>query len=331
MSNRLYCTLTEVIHDLGLIGNEPGLIDRIAQASAYIDRHIGNFIPFTATRYYQGNGQNDLNIDFLLGLTSLTWDTTTLTNNIDFLLQPLNRHWDNGPYSSIEKLYGSWGSDLHTVTIAGRWGLYEETSALAVTVTQADTSGTALAVANGSSISPGMNLLIGTEQEAVTDYGALTTATSKIDMALDMDNEDELITVDNGAEFFEGETIRVGSEDMFIRRITANVLDVSRGWNSTAKAAHLNNDSIYIYRTFTVVRGANGTTAALHSGAVVYRYITPWDVNWLCRQIAGLMRMKAKAGFAGKTGNVEMGETFYTNEFPDQIKKIQQNYRVVRL
>jgi hypothetical protein len=86
-----------------------------------------------------------------------------------------------------------------------------------------------------------------------------------------------------------------------------------------------------VYRTVTATRAVNGTTAAAHSTAAASRYIPPADVNWLCRQMAGLMHKKAQSGFSGKVGNAELGETFYYNEFPGQIKEIQKNYRVVQL
>jgi hypothetical protein len=80
-----------------------------------------------------------------------------------------------------------------------------------------------------------------------------------------------------------------------------------------------------------VERGVNGTTVAAHTDKPLYRYIPPEDVNWLCRQIAGLMHMKAKSNFAGKTGSAETGETFYFNEFPNQVKEIAKNYRITQL
>jgi len=77
-----------------------------------------------------------------------------------------------------------------------------------------------------------------------------------------------------------------------------------------------------------VRRGVNGTTAAAHSTAAIYRYEVPESVNYLCRQIAGLMRAKAETGWSGKSGNAETGETFYFNEFPKQIRDIQENFSV---
>jgi len=70
----------------------------------------------------------------------------------------------------------------------------------------------------------------------------------------------------------------------------------------------------------------NGTVAAAHTSAAVSRFVIPEDVNWLCREVAGLMRMKAKVNFAAKSGNAELGEAFYFNEFPKQIETIKRNY-----
>jgi len=86
-------------------------------------------------------------------------------------------------------------------------------------------------------------------------------------------------------------------------------------------------------KTYKVVRGVNGTTPAAHvSTKTIYRYIPPYDVNWLCRELAGLAYMKARSNFAGKTGNAEIGEVFYHNEFPsDPIKQLKLNYRIVSL
>jgi hypothetical protein len=78
---------------------------------------------------------------------------------------------------------------------------------------------------------------------------------------------------------------------------------------------------------YTVKRGVNGTTAAAHSAKALDKYILPYDVNYLARQISSLMYMKAQAKYAGKTGNVEVGEVFYHDEFPrNVIKQIRSTY-----
>lgn len=86
-------------------------------------------------------------------------------------------------------------------------------------------------------------------------------------------------------------------------------------------------------KVFVVQRGVNGTTAATHSDSLsISRYVVPADVNWLCKQMAGLMLKKTQSQYAGKVGNDALGEVFYTNEFPTEpIKQIKKAYRIVVL
>jgi hypothetical protein len=321
-----YCTLAQLVEDLKLNGDEPQLFSRIQAASRFIQRRFGNFIPITGAKTYGVRMLHaDVQIDPCLAVTAITNDGTAVT---DYVMKPDNRHWDNGPYTRIYSESVGWDED--DIDVTGRWGKYEETEAVAVSaITQATASETTLVVSNGSLISQGMALLIGSEQELVTGYGAVTLATSQLNGAIAA--ADEEITVDNGAEFKEGEVILLSTEDVYIRKIRGNVLVCARGYNGTTKASHLTDLAISVYRTYAVTRGANGTTAAIHTTAAVSKYVVPDDINWLCRQIAGLMRMKAASGFAGKVGNAELGETTYYKEFPTEIKDIERNYRIVQL
>lgn len=334
-----YCTVEELIGDLGLTGDEAMLLSRIRAASKHILNTIGNFVPIGDTRTFLAGPSQTLPVFPLLAATTVT-DYQTVIAASGYRLSPLNRLWLNGPYQWIEKAaaYNErvWPDldsglcwDVNGSTIAGKWGLYEELADLGTTVSQL-ISATTLAVSNGSLVSPGMVLLIESEQEMVTagngGPGSAdgTLATSLVNGTITAD--EEMVTVDNGSEFHAGEVLRVEFEDMKIRRIAGNVLLCGRGWNGTTKAPHTDNSAVYVYRTFTVSRGMNGTTAAAHTSAAVSRYVIPEDVNWLCREVAGLMRMKAKVNFAAKSGSAELGEAFYFNEFPRQIETIKRNY-----
>lgn len=323
MRAQFFCSLQELVDDIRLNGIEPGLFSYIQAASAYIARKLGDFIPVTETRTFGENDNSDLLVDPLLAVTSITNEAATIS---DYTLYPMNRHWPSGPYSRIHQ-DGVWSDD--DVDIAGRWGMFEDTEALGVNITQATSSETTLVSTDGSKLSPGMVVIIESEQELVSGFGALTTATSQLNGATTASAAD--VTVDNGAEFFAGEIIRVGTEDMHIDVISGNVLTVKRGYNGTVPASHLTDTAIYVYRTFTVTRGVNGTTAAAHSNKAVSRCSIPADVNWLCRQIAGLMRAKARSEFIGRTGNSMAGVTDWFNEFPDQVKEIKANYRILSI
>jgi hypothetical protein len=321
---QIYCTVQDVINDMGLAGEDSQLYERVRMASDFIRRRIGFFIPITETRHFGVERDGDLLTTALLAVTSISNNGVTVS---DYDLHPVNRMWGNGPYVRIEQA-SAWADD-DDVEIAGRWGLYEETEAMAVSAVTQLLADTTLVVSNGSKVSPGMVVLVEAEQELVTGWSTATAATSKLNGALGADAEE--VTVDNGAEFNAGEVIQVSTEDLYIRMIRGNVLVTKRGWNGTTRASHSDDSGITVSRTATVMRGVNGTTAAAHTSKAPSRYVVPWDVNWLVRQIAGLMRMKALSGFAGKTGNAELGETFYFNEFPSQIKQIERLYRIVEL
>lgn len=324
MNAQIYCTEDEVIADLRLPGSEPGLFSRVQAASRFLERRLGKFLPMTAARTFLPSYRASLGIDPLLAVTSVEHGSVTLVSS-DYALHPYGRFWENGPYTRIENLDGAWTEE---VVITGRWGVYEETKSLGMSVSLTD-SATTLAVSNGALVSPGMTLLVGTEQVLVSGWSA--AADSGETLAADIDAASEEITVSDGAVFHEGEVIQLSTEDCRVQRVRGDTLVVGRGWNGTAKAEHDSGAAVYVRRTAAVERGVNGTTAAAHTNAAAAQLIVPEDLNWLARQIAGLMRMKAAAGFAGKSGSVEMGETFYYNEFPRQIEEIRRNWRITQL
>jgi hypothetical protein len=328
---QIFCTANQVIEDLHLRGFEDTLLDRIKEASDMIRRKGGLFIPVSETRKYGQDPRVDepLYVDHLLAVTgTITNDGAAVT---EYTLYPLNKCWENGPYIQIAQ-DGNW-ADEDGIEIPGRWGKYEEDAALGLTGTQATAVITTLEVTNGSLISPGMILKIGDEQEYVTEGNgsknspAATAATSLVNGSIY--EADSSIAVDNGAEFNAGEVIQIDVEDMKILKVNGNMLAVERGWNGTTPADHANDEGIGVYRTFTVMRGVNGTKAAAHSAAEIYQCKVPESVNYLCRQIAALMRMKAASGFTGITGNAEGGQGSYYSEFPpNQIKAVLAPFNV---
>ncbi len=340
MPDRLYCHLEQVRSDLGKFGEavnatEESLVASIQSASDFIDREIGMFIPFTETRRFDGPGGRDLQIDPLLtdeDNTTVIDDGDTLSAS-DVLFYPRKRYWENGPFTRIAidpdaSNINAWTRERDIVSVAGRWGKYEESIATGETITQANASTTALTAANGANIAPGMVLLIETEQELVQSTGAATDSTGELSGAIV--STDNVLTMDDGSLVNVGEVIQIGTEDMRVLKINTNDVYVERSWNGTQAASHADITQVNVYRTFVVKRGINGTTAAAHAAKAASRFIPPFDVNWLCRQIAGLMIRKADTGFAGKTANIEIGEVFYLDEFPNKpIAKIKKNYRII--
>jgi len=265
--DRLLCAVSDVAGspeaadlDLDAIKHEAKLMGFIRAASAFIDRRGGRFLPVTETRRFDAPGVLTLWIDAVLSVTEITVDGALLPST-EYSLYPLNRHWDHGPYTSVQLASEArWLKRNNKIAITGQWGLYSEARSLGVTAS-IDATSTALTVSNGGIVSPGMVLIIDAEQMLVE------------------------------------ETLNQSTLDQF-----------------------------------TVTRGVNGTTAAAHTTADVFRQISPDDVWYLARQMAVLMFKKSQSGYAGKVGNAELGEVFYQNEFPsDPLKQIMRNYRIVQV
>jgi hypothetical protein len=333
---QVYCTVDDLMRGLeldgdeGIHGTKKPLIDFVRSASDQILRAYGNIIPISAT-YLFGAGpyESELLLDKdLLEITSIINDTTTLSTS-DYVPWPLNRHWDNGPYTRIHT-DGTWDDD--NVQITGLWGLWEYSKATGEAAISQDGSQATLTVLNGANVSPGMVLLIESEQELVTGYAAPSVLTSVI-VGSSVDDETAIIPITNGAEVHEGEMIRCEFEDMIIRMIVGNSLMCGRAQNGTEKAVHAAGTAIYAYRTVSVDRNVNGTTAAAHASKAASRYTVPDIIEWMALQIAALMYQKAaKTKFSGKLGNSGSadGDVYYINEFPTANDKIRKLFRRMR-
>lgn len=320
---QIYCTIKDIIDDLKLSGTEPGLFSRIETASEFIEKNFGNFIPQVETRLYQLLDLRKIKfeIDPLLETTQILINDIVVT---DCEYRPLNREWTDGPYTFLYR-EGGLGKDI---SITGKWGKNNATTATGLTVTTQTSSELTIEVSNGSLISAGMVLLIGDEQELVEDSATSSDSGADVEGVIEIDDEEIVVETGQGTLLHEGEVICINLEDMLITKISGTTFGVVRGWNGTTRVEHLDDATVMVYRKFAVRRGVNGTTAAAHSSAAISKYVVPKSVNYLCRQIAGLMKAKASTGWSGRSGNAETGETFYYNEFPKQIDDIRENFTV---
>lgn len=325
---QIYCTAREVNIGQKYDQDESRIYEKILEASATIQARMGYFIPVTETRLYIGDGRDELMIAPAISVSAVKDDDIALTLTTDYILRNLthkNSLWANGPYTCLERENAGWSD---AVEVTGQWGKWSETQLLGETVTQLIDAAD-ISVTNGSKLSAGMILLVENEQQLVTGYGTPTQITSKINLVDGIDTGDDEMTIDNGADVYEGETIRIGLEKMLVMQIAGNVIAVKRGWEGTKQAVHANDSEIYVYRTYTVERAVNGTTAAAHGAVAAYRYVVPRDVRELTIQIAVLIKRKEEAGFAGKVGGGPDGEIFYYNEFPrTQMAEVESHYKI---
>ena len=105
------------------------------------------------------------------------------------------------------------------------------------------------------------------------------------------------VTVTSGSTTYVGDTILVGTEQMYVTNVDGN--------------------------TLTVIRGVNGTTAATHSGgATYYRYKYPADVVQACLDIARTYWRSRDVGQSQILGTNEMQMTYPQNEERMILKKL---------
>lgn len=332
-----YACVSELLADMEAPGgDEARLLAAIREASAYLQKEIGWFIPVKQTLSLRGSGKASLRVTPFLSLTGDIVNGDDTLTSADVVLLPDGRFWAGGPYVEIQILSDAgqvWCEDDPNSVQASVWsGLYQEIRPMAVTLgsTQSVAAET-LTVSDGSKVSPGMVLSIGDEQELVTGTGAATDNVTTLSAAAALG--DEYLTLTSATNVKVGEIIRVDFEQMRVRDIRSGKAAVMRGWNGTPKAAHLINAEVDVYRTFSVERAVNGTSAAEHLASVsIGRYVPPEDILFLARQIATLMINKAKGGYAGKTGNVETGQVFYNDAFPRyEIERIKKLYYIPRM
>ncbi|NSW52204.1 MAG: hypothetical protein HPY85_06845 [Anaerolineae bacterium] len=338
MNHQRYANAQALADDLHLPGTK-GVGSYLKSASDLIRQRLGaGLIPVHETRSFPGNGEEMLAIDPVLSVESVTvvddeGNESTLDTG-DWVLLPLYTLWRNGPKTVLRRKDGACFSAYESVMIVGAWGLYAETATISGESVSQAIDASELAVANGTKLSEGMIVLVEDEQELVTGYGSPESATSVLNGAVSAG--DTTITVDDGSEFHAGEVLLIGTERMRIELINDDDLAVTRGWDGTRESDHDDDAAIKVYRSYTVERGINGTSAAAHpedgvGTTALAVYLVPGDVEWICRQVAGLMLKKAQSSFAGRAGGDTMGEVFYYNEIPPQFDKILDQWHILAI
>ena len=90
-----------------------------------------------------------------------------------------------------------------------------------------------------------------------------------------------------------------------------NNLSVTREYNGTTLAAHNTATTVYAYRTLTIERGANGSTAATHLiSAAISRYAPPDDVARIVRAAAIMTLQEDLAAWGREIGTGDAGREF---------------------
>jgi hypothetical protein len=341
---QIFCSVADLVADMQTPGGDEALLyQKCRDASDYLVKEIGEFIPITDTKHVDGNQKTKLPIPPFTTISSVVNYKTNVSITTDYTTQPEFRKWPYGPFTWLEVvpngkifywgtgfLEGSW-FDTKAIAISGHRGLYERSqdSGANVGAGNQDNVQVTLPVDNGGNVSPGMILLIDTEQELVTSWAAPIDSTTTLNGAI-ANPTIQTFTLTDGTKVNIGEIIRLDFEQMKVLDKQGNSIYVARGWSRTAAVTHLTGIAAFVYRTVNVQRAINGTTIAAHTApADILRYMVPDDILFLTKEIATLMLNKSKSGYQGRTGG-DQGVIFYNDAFPKQdVDRIKALYRIV--
>lgn len=268
----------------------------IASASDDIDgwlnRHKHGLAPRLATRYlfwpsraYGAATRVWLDENELISVTSFLAGGTTLVQNTDYFLEPVN---SGPPYTFVEinknstASFTNSGTDQRAIAITGLWGINDDRKAAGTLAEALDASETGVDVSDASLVGVGSVLTVDSEKMLVTGRSTISTGVN-LGTALTAVKSNQTIAGISGG-FSVGETLLIGSERMRITENNGTDLTVIRAYDGTTLAAHSIGAGLFAYRTLTVERGALGTTAATHSlSAPIYTWDVPSLVADLCR------------------------------------------------
>jgi hypothetical protein len=302
-------------------------------------RHRRWYIPRTLTRSYPWPGIGPSTTLWvhgdLLTVTALTTDNTATTiASPDYFLEPVN---EGPPYDRIEidqsssATFSSSTTWQRAIAVTGTWGYLNETESVGTVVSglASDATATTFVASDSSNIGVGDCLLIQSEQVFVTDRasidlavnttGALTASMSDTTLSLAAPTDNLVV----------GELIRIDSERMLVVDVnSATSVVVDRAYDGSTLASHNSGADVFTYRQYTIERGVNGTTAAVHANATaVSRQVVPRDVEILCRAEVISAFYQEQAGWGREIGAGDGAQEFSGRALANMRKRVDAKYR----
>lgn len=270
-----YATVTQLKAQIKITATTDDviLLGMLEAASRWINAHCGRtFYAMTETRYY---GDDDLDfdvplklwVDDLLSITTLKCDSALDGTYSTTLAVTDYNLWPNRGYPKLSVILNDETGDYYA------WSDGRRSIQIAGTWGYGDKAGA----------SPWL---------AVASTGTVATASVTT------------LAVTNGADFEAGNTILVGTEQMYVTLVTGNNL--------------------------TVVRGVNGTTAAIQNGAAISKAQYPEAVRQACIMIVGRLYKRSEGSFYTSISNPITGtiETYKGND-PDVETLLARFVRLV--
>lgn len=260
--------------------------------------------------------------------TSVTTGGATIPLNQCFF-EPVNT---GPPYTYLEldrstsATFGAGTTPQRNIAITGTWGYSLDTApAGALSSAVASTTGTTIGVTNSMGAGVGDLLQIDTEWMLLADKALASTGQS-LQVALTAKSDDQTVGVTNGTSYSAGEVVVLDAERMLVIDIAGNNLTVKRAWDGSTLAAHTGS-TIYAARSWTVVRGLRGTTAATHlNGAAVSRFVPPPLITQLALAEAENHLLQGQSGYARTVGSADSDRPVSGQSLADIRKLAYQSY-----
>lgn len=294
------------------------------------------FYPTVATRYwdwpnYQRAAPWRLWLDAweLAAIpTSVTTGGVTIPLNECFF-EPAN---SGPPYTWLEldrstsAAFGAGPTPQRNIAITGVFGYSLDSApagALAAAVT--DTTGTSITVTNAEAAGVGDVILIGAERMILSDKAMATTGETQ-QGTLSANSNDQQLGVTDGTKYTIGEVVILDAERMLVTDVVGNYLTVKRAWDGSTLATHA-AAAIYAARSWTVARGALGTTAAIHTnGTAISRHVPPPLITQLALAEAENHLLQAQSGYARTVGSADNMRPVSGQSLADIRKVAYQSY-----
>lgn len=236
-----------------------------------------SFYPYTDTRYFDWPhvqyplpwrlwlGRNEL-----ISCTSIASGGTTILYSSGTIL--LYSVTGKAPYNRLELDRGSNAAFAGATTpqrgvaVTGVFGSSDGRERSGGTVAEAlDLTETEVQLATSESVAPGDLIRVDSERMLVTDRDWLDTGQTVQSPGLSNGATGVTLVVTTGSAYNPGEVLLIDSERMLIEDRAGNNLTVRRAYDGSVLAAHTAGATIFAQRSYTVVRGSAGTTAATHS------------------------------------------------------------------
>lgn len=252
----------------------------------------------------------------LISLSTLSVGGVSIDGADNMLLLRRGDDLAEPPYSSIELdlssnvVFAAGLTPQQSIVVTGLFGWNDTDSSyvdgeLEGAINASVTSVVLIPSSGNYNVGVGSILLMGTERMVIRDR-RMSDTTINTTSTLDDLQSSQTLGVGSGSAFAVGETILVEAERMYITDIAGNNLIVERAYDGTALAEHASGLDVYALRTFTVQRGALGSTAATHSDAdtfAVHRF--PGLVNELCEAECLNMIEQSSSAYARVIGGGE--------------------------